>query len=259
MDLRIILVSFDREVLKETKVSVIPEVRMSKVVGRILSMFVFLGLVGSVLAADAWMTKDFKQWDAKDVSKIMNDSPWAKTATVSKYWPDVPKPGSSSEVQGPASNDFAQATFLVRWVSSVTMHRAIARNGMLTQNESADEADKYANQIPATYDVAIIGHDMYPFGPLATDAAIEQLRQKVYIESKGTNLHVTPIKVEPRFDADGKTIAAVTFHFPKKNADGSPVFAPSLKGVDFVCSAGKDEIKVHFDFTKMVAQQGLDL
>ena len=259
MDLRIIVVSIDREVLKETKVSVIPEVRMSKVVGRILPMFVFLGLVGSILATDAWMTKDFKQWDAKVVSKVMDDSPWARTATVSKYWPDAPKPGSSPEVQGPASTDFAQATYLVRWVSSVTMHRAIARKGMLNQNESADEADKYANQIPATYDVAVIGKDMYPFGPLATDAAIEQLRQQVYIENRMANLHVMPIKAEPRMNDDGKTLAAVTFHFPKKNPDGTPVFAPSLKGVDFVCPAGKDEIRVHFDFTRMVTQQGLDL
>jgi hypothetical protein len=205
------------------------------------------------------MTKDYKQWDAKDVAKIMDDSPWARTATVSKYWPDAPKPESSSRVHGSAVNDFAQATFLVRWVSSVTMRRAIARNGMLTKNESADDADKYANEIPATYDVAVIGPDMYPFGPLATDAAIEQLRQKVYIENRGANPHVVPVKLEVRMNDDNKTVAAVTFHFPKKNADGTPVFAPSLKGVDFVCTAGKDEIRVHFDFTKMVTQQGLDL
>ena len=226
---------------------------------RILPMFVFLGLVGSLLAADSWMDKDFKQWDAKVVSKIMGDSPWARTATVSKYWPDAPKPGESTRVHGPASNDFAQATFLVRWVSAVTMHRAIARNGMLTQNESVADAEKYANEIPATYDVAVIGHDMYPFGPLATDAAIEQLRQQVYIENRVANLHVMPVKVEVRMSDDNKTVAAVTFHFPKKNADGTPLFAPNLKSVDFVCPAGKDEIRIHFDFTKMVAQQGLDL
>jgi hypothetical protein len=220
---------------------------------------VFLGLVGSLLAADAWMTKDYKQWDAKDVAKIMNDSPWAKNVTVSKYWPDAPKAGSPGAVQGLASTQFEQATFLVRWVSSVTMRGAIARSNMLNKNESADDAEKYANEIPATYEVAVIGHDMYPFGPLATDAAIEQLRQKVYIENKMANLHVMPIKVIVRMNDDGKTVAAVTFQFPKKNADGSPVFPPGLKGVDFFCPAGTDEIKVHFDFTKMVTQQGLDL
>ncbi len=239
--------------------SEIREVRMFKVVKRVLPLFAFLGLVGSLLAADAWMAKDYKQWDAKNISKIMDDSPWAKSVTVSKYWPDAPKPGSPAEVQGLASTQFEQATFLVRWVSSVTMHRAIARNGMLTQNESADDADKYVKEVATTYNLSVIGHDMYPFGPLATDAAIEQLRQKVYIENKVAGLHVMPIKVMVRMNDDHKTVAAVTFQFPKKNADGSPLFAPNLKGVDFFCPAGKDEIKAHFDFTKMVTQQGLDL
>jgi len=233
--------------------------RVFKVVRRIFPLFVLLGLVGSLLAADSWMSKDYKLWDAKEVAKIMDDSPWAKSVIVSKYWPSAPKPGSPAEVQGLASTNFEQATFYVRWVSSVTMHRAIARNNMLTQNQSADDAEKYANEVPGTYNVLVVGHDMFPFGPLATDAAIEQLSKQVYIENKAANLHVIPIKVEVRRDADGKTVTGVTFDFPKKNADGTPLFAPNLKGVDFVCPAGTDVIKAHFDFTKMVAQQGLDL
>jgi hypothetical protein len=38
------------------------------------------------------------------------------------------------------------------------------------------------------------------------------------------------------------------------------VFPPDAKGVDFICKTGRMfVIKVHFDFTKMTGQKGLDL
>ena len=35
-----------------------------------------------VFAADPW-TKDFSEWNEKDIQRIMQDSPWAKNAAVS--------------------------------------------------------------------------------------------------------------------------------------------------------------------------------
>src|SRR5579871_2206578 len=42
-------------------------------------------VVGSLLlfASEAWESKDPSQWTSEDVSKILNDSPWAKHVTAS--------------------------------------------------------------------------------------------------------------------------------------------------------------------------------
>ena len=36
-----------------------------------------------VFAAQVWDSKDYKQWTAQDVQKVLTDSPWARKATVS--------------------------------------------------------------------------------------------------------------------------------------------------------------------------------
>ena len=44
-----------------------------------------LGLIGVAIlsAAGFWETKDYTQWSAKEVRKILNNSPWAKKASLS--------------------------------------------------------------------------------------------------------------------------------------------------------------------------------
>ena len=43
-----------------------------------------LGLVGAAIlsAANFWETKDYTEWSAKEVRKILNNSPWAKKVTL---------------------------------------------------------------------------------------------------------------------------------------------------------------------------------
>ena len=55
---------------------------MSKLYARLIGFFIALALAGTVLAADAWRAKDYKQWDSKDVDKILNDSPWVKVVQI---------------------------------------------------------------------------------------------------------------------------------------------------------------------------------
>lgn len=230
---------------------------MSKDLSRILLFCIVFGLAISLFATDAWMAKDYKQWDAKDISKILNDSPWARTMVVAKTWTNGPV--GATYQQNYSQAGMPTATFIVRWISSGTIHRAVARDSELNRNGALADPEKYASEIPDTYDLAVLGEDMTAFGPLDSDAAIEQFRQKVYLENKAASLHVTPLKVVVNMKPDGKTPSVVIFNFPKKNADGSPLFAPNLNGVDFIFPAGKAETKTHFDFTKMRTLQGLDL
>jgi hypothetical protein len=44
---------------------------------------VFVASAAMVFAAQAWNSKDYKEWTAQDVQKVLTDSPWSKKATVS--------------------------------------------------------------------------------------------------------------------------------------------------------------------------------
>src|ERR1700683_1767932 len=55
-----------------------------------------LALAGLLWAAsDPWKAKPYSQWDANEVRKVLNDSPWAKLVTVPASWrPDSGSNGS---------------------------------------------------------------------------------------------------------------------------------------------------------------------
>jgi len=233
---------------------------MSKSYARLTVFLIALAMAGTALAADVWRVKDYKQWDAKDVDKILNESPWVKVVQVGKYWTTPAAPGAPASEGGPPPTGSAGATstFTVRWTSGVTMHRAVARNAELSNPGNAEDAEKYANTASDTYDIAVIG-DMTPFGALDTTDAIGKVRLGTSLENKDAGQSFTAATAELGRGPDGHTVTAITFHFAKKNADGSPIFPANAKGVDFVCKVGKLEIKAHFDFTKMTGQQGLDL
>src|SRR5688572_20217549 len=46
-----------------------------------------LALTSMVFGQEFWVKKDFKQWNQKEVEKMLNDSPWAKDVTVATSAP----------------------------------------------------------------------------------------------------------------------------------------------------------------------------
>jgi hypothetical protein len=238
---------------------------MLKSHARFAALAIMMAMAATVFATDVWRVKDYKQWDAKDVTKVLTDSPWVKTAMVSKTWTDAKPaangtPGQASEGgPPPGGGTGASVNFKVRWISAATMREAMARNTELSNQGTAAGAEKFATTAPDTYDVVVDG-DMTPFGPLDTADLTKQLQRTTYIEANNGALHLTPVKLEMDRNTTTSTLEAVTFQFAKKTDAGAPVFPADLKGVDFICKTGKAfEIKVHFDFTKMIGQNGLDL
>lgn len=54
---------------------------------RISASMLLLGTLAALAwASDPWKAKPYQQWDQKDVAKILNDSPWAKTESVTADW-----------------------------------------------------------------------------------------------------------------------------------------------------------------------------
>lgn len=234
-------------------------------------------------ASDPWKDKSYQQWDQKDISKVLNNSPWAKEITVAAPW----KGGNASNMQAPmgappqgseggqtpmggggegggmqsapapgmaAPQMENQATFRVRWLSSRTMREALVRLQIMDGKLNQASGEQYVAQEPPDYQIVLFGPDMSPFANL-DEAAIAK---EAYIEMKKSKVKFAPSDVKIQRSADEKTIQAVTFSFPK-TANGQPTITPDEKGIQFACSLPGVTMKFNFDPQKMADKQGRDL
>lgn len=141
-----------------------------------------------VCAADPW-EKEFSQWSEKDVQRIINDSPWAKTAAVPLSMgggmsgrggggggrrggggggapmgdASVGTGGGVSGGGGPAgggdmSPGGAAPTidFLIRWQSAAPIKAALVRARLGKEADTSEQAKAFIQQEEATYVVAVI-------------------------------------------------------------------------------------------------------
>ena len=264
---------------------------MPRCVAALLAMLL---LTTSLYAGDPWKDKPYKQWEEKDVRRVLTDSPWAKEVRVDATWrgAGVSTPGSS-DTAGIGAGGYGQSTaggvtisgaqggggagpagqseqnggnppavYLVRWVSSRTTRQAMARAAELRGTAEADAEQILAQDLPE-YVLLVLGRDMSLF----SKADEKALKEKSYLLSKKTKTHLAPVRVElqrPQSASDqpkaatGQEVTGVVFYFLKKAAGGEPVLAPDEKSVEFVCETGGLRLKTGFDLQKMAGPQGLD-
>ena len=230
-------------------------------------------LAASAWAGDPWKEKSYKEWDEKDVQRILADSPWAKIINVEAPWikgaQDIGlQPGATSQGGGGASGvspDMAAgpgqapvplARFLVRWASATTVRQAIARGALLRGAMQEADAEKYLAQQFAEYVVVLLGPgDLSPFA----QGDDKVLKEKAYLSPRRTKQKIAPSRVEVGRSKDGKTVTGVIFYFPKKTEKGEPVIAPDEKEVDFSCRAPGAVFGTKFEPQKMRNKQGADI
>jgi hypothetical protein len=248
-------------------------------------------------ANDPWKTKPFAQWDANDLHKVMNDSPWAKLVQIPATWkstdavgevPDPrgsrnptgssPSPGSASPGggRGPSSGggamgggggaiaggdstvgstDAPLASFEVGWSSSRTFRAAAARSLVLGNQISEEDAEKRVLEGVKSYQVAVVGRDMHPFQGLDENT----LKASTFLMGKKSKQKVSPDSVHIEVGADGTTVQAVTFSFPKTSSTGQATLSTEEKGVEFSTTVTRVNIKASFDISKMEDKEGRDL
>src|SRR3984885_4419757 len=210
----------------------------------LLSGCVVLLLAGMVWAGgDPWKSKPYQQWDAKDVRKVLDGSPWARSIQVEAPWlngdaaaggtdggstsgPGPARSGQSPRT-GPGGGGAADAAsggpqtaalamFLVRWSSSRTIREAVIRNLVLAGQMNDDAAAQELAKPVDSYEIVVAGPDMKP-------------------------------------------IQSVAFFFPKKSDSGISTVAADEKVVDFLCVVTNVKIDASFDTSKMMDSLGRDL
>ncbi|MFZ0580567.1 MAG: hypothetical protein WAN72_19585 [Candidatus Acidiferrales bacterium] len=258
----------------------------------------FTGALACVILAalawgggDPWKAKPYQQWDANDIKKIFNDSPWCKIVQIDVSWKvsnlppaaagdassaggvNTPRtgnaqpgsqPGSApSQASAPASQPGlgeappqpTAANFIVRWISSRTIREAGYRNSVLEGKLKEDEAEKQLALPVDTYKVYLGGPDMTPFQSMDEKA----LQGVTVLIGKKTKQHISATKAELVHSEDGKTLQGIVFSFPMKADGGEPSVSPNEKALEFNCVVGKVKIQTTFDLSKMEDAKGRDI
>ena len=212
-----------------------------------------------------WKGKPYQQWDDKDVQRVFTDSPWARTATITRTWlpvtsKDVPNESVAGRGKGiPSTPDHAsdnaiggEVEMYVSWASARVMRAASARKAILHGAKTDVDVEKYANEPQEEYQIVVQSQDMAPF--YRHD---EKFFQTVaFLEMKKSKQKISPSHVHFEHDEKGVTVTSATFYFPKQTPSGTPAISGDEKSVDFSCKIENSLLRVSFEPPKMVDGKG---
>jgi len=235
--------------------------------GQLLFSVLFLGFAVNVSAVDVpWKGKPYQEWDRQDLERIFTDSPWSRTATVSRSW----KPISEKDVHDkivsgtrklPSELERANEGTVggdlnvnVYWASSRVMRAASARKSVLIDGKSVDIA-KYASEPQDEYQIVVQSADMAPF--FRHDETYFQTVSS--LQMRKSKLKLSPSHVRYERDAQGVLVTASVFYFPRKTSSGDPVISADEKNISFVCKLEGSTLQVSFEPSKMIDAVGPDL
>src|SRR5262245_58754686 len=234
-----------------------------------LALLICLSFLAALALAkdEPWKGKPYEQWDQKDLERIFIDSPWSRTATVTRTWiPISEKDAHDKVISGtrklPAELERASEGTVggdlninVYWASSRVMRAASARKSELIDAKKDVDLTKYANEPQEEYQIVVQSADMVPF--FRRD---EKYFQTVAsLQMKKSKLKLSPSHVRYERDAQGVLVTAAVFYFPKKTPSGDPVIAADEKNVSFVCKLEGSTLQVSFEPPKMIDATGPDL
>ena len=235
--------------------------------GQLLLLVLFAAFAAAASATDApWQGKPYQEWDRKDLERIFTDSPWSRTATVSRSWKPISEKDVHDKIvsgtrklptelerasEGTVGGDL---NVNVYWASSRVMRAASARKSELIDGKRVDTA-KYANEPQDEYQIVVQSADMAPF--FRHDETYFQTVSS--LQMRKSKLKLSPSHVRYERDAQGVLVTAAVFYFPKKTSSGEPVISADEKNISFVCKLEGSTLQVSFEPSKMIDAVGPDL
>jgi len=230
---------------------------------------------------DPWKTKSMDQWTDKDITEILQTSPWAKVNVPTQgagTRPDGMAPASGSTGIAGSKSDTAHvaagrdpqqnggsekqdsaaansATYSIFWWSSRTIRAASMRKAVLKGTMTEADAEKTVANVPDDYMLLVQGTNLQIFQHRGEQA----FEKAAYLQLKKTKQKIYPTKVAFLKSPDESTVTGVVFYFPKKGAGDEPTIAPDEKEVDFYLQMGDAKLYTYFDPRKMVDSKGEDL
>jgi hypothetical protein len=122
-----------------------------KLLSKVLGILLFLMLAA---AATAQKNKPWTEWKLKETEKILNDSPWAQTQTITNINEMNYSPANRGGGMG-ALNQPVNTNFRIRFLSAKPIRQALLRNLVLSRAAEAQvsTAREFVDQ---TFDDAIV-------------------------------------------------------------------------------------------------------
>jgi hypothetical protein len=231
---------------------------------KLAGLFILFGV--GLTAADFWQ-KPYTQWSDKDAGKMLTNSPWAKSASLSMIGPDGggppmappgggggfrggPQGGGGSEF-GPGAQGSAPPSvdIVARWQSALPIRQAFVHLKFGAEADKSEAAGKVLEQQERPYEIVLSG----PMGMFLAgkpgDAA-KVLSEVTSLSSRRTGA-IKPVQIE--VGKPGKTMDVV-FAFPR-----SMPFTVEDKEVELMTKLGTSALKFKFKLTDMVLNGKLEM
>jgi hypothetical protein len=225
----------------------------------------FLIIIPTVFGADFWIKKEYTNWSQRECTKMLQDSPWAKTYKESK----TVMFANAMEVTG--EDPYVQ--YIIQLRSALPIRQATVRLGQIAKNydQLPPEQKKAFDEGAQTYlssdasDVVIVNVEY------ETNVRAQELNLVNYWETKTTELLMNTTYL---IGAEGRRVPlqqyilgqggkrSFLFVFPRKY-EGKPLLTPNEKSLklEFECPTiggiGGGRTYIEFSVKKMMI--GADL
>lgn len=191
-------------------------------------------LAATVRAEGFWSKKDYTQWNARECSKLLEESPWAKARAFTAVF--ILEAGQPSPL--PGRDQVPQISYVTQIWSALPLRQAALRRMQLdpaflrlpVDRRQAEEA-RHSTLLAGTgFEDRILVRVLYSTSALALGRELaaywqtqsESYKQKIFL-SASTGRY-SPLAIRTEQGAGG----SIEIDFPR-TADGRPVIMPSDK------------------------------
>ncbi len=210
----------------------------------------------SLVAANFWQ-KPYMEWSDKDITKMMSDSPWVKSASVTLNFPGsnvAPPPmGGGGGRGGPQGDGFGGGVpsfeIMAHFESALPMRQALVRRKFGAEADKSADAQKVLSEEPKSYEIVLSGPlGGFVMGP--PDAVSQRLTEASSLSSAKSGA-IKPSLIQ--VGKPGRTMD-VLFVFPRDK-----VFTVDDQEVDFTTKLGTSNVKYKFKLKDMVVNGKLEM
>jgi hypothetical protein len=217
-----------------------------------VALFLFALCLG---AADFWQSTPYTDWNDKELDKVMNNSPWARSISVSMPGGPPggadPKPVSESGGRGRGGGgggggDIPQAVGLsvqivARWQSALPVKEAFVRTKYRAEAAASPEVKETLDREETTYQIVVSGaRTAFP----GTSEVLKKTLGEVTFLSSKTKGAMKPADIQI---ATSPKEIDILFSFPRTTP-----YTLDDKEVEFSTKAGNNELKYKFRLKDMV-------
>jgi hypothetical protein len=215
-----------------------------------------------LLAAEFWQ-KPYAEWTDKDITKMLTNSPWAKSTGIEISFGGGPPGlgagpamggggGHGGGPQGQAEGlggGVPSVAVVARWQSALPVREAEVRRRYGAEAAKSEEAGKVLSEPPETYQIVLSGQAFaFPMGP--PDSLKTALGEASFLSSARTGA-IKPTQVDVN---RGPREVDVLLVFPR-----SMPFALEDKEVEFATTLGKSKLQYKFKLKDMVVNGKLEM